>query len=315
VTMLYPKDRDEWLALRHQFVCSTESSALEGLNPYMTALELAVAKQQPEPTEFEASERMEWGLVLQRAIATQIARRYGVKVRALNGFAKSTVARMGASFDYQIVGEDDTKVEDDSLRIMYREHGPGVLEIKNVDSWVYREQWHDGEAPPHIELQVQHQLVCLGWKWAALGVLVGGNKLELLIRKYDDEVGKRLVKRVAIFWGDLERGKLPDPNLPADADIIKAIYHYAEPGKVADLQADEEFAALCKTIADANAVIKEATDRKEAAQASIILKIGDAEKALAHGYSVSAAMVAETEVKAYLRKAYRSIRVYTKKVK
>ena len=317
MTLLYPKSRDEWLKLRHTLVCSTEISALFGMNPYMTALELAVAKQQEDPTDFEGSERMEWGLVLQRAIATQIARKYGVKVKALNGFGKSSICRMGASFDYQIVGEDDTTVEDEGLRIMYREHGPGVLEIKNVDGLVFKNTWHetDGvlEAPPHIEIQIQCQLECIGWKWGAFGVLIGGNRLEMLIRKFDRDAGLSMVKKVALFWNDLGQGKLPPVDLPADAWIIKQLYHYAEPDKVVDLQADAEFAALCKEISDANAVIKAETDKKETAQAKIIMAMGDAEKALAAGYSVSAGMIAETEIKAYMRKAYRSVRVYTKK--
>lgn len=317
MTLLYPKSRQEWLELRHDLVCSTEISALFGMNPYMTALEMAVAKGQPEPTDFEGSERMEWGLVLQRAIATQIARKYGVKVKALNGFGKSSICRMGASFDYQIVGEDDTTVEDEGLRIMYREHGPGVLEIKNVDGLVFKNTWHetDGvlEAPPHIEIQIQCQLECIGWKWGAFGVLIGGNRLEMLIRKFDRDAGAAMVKKVALFWNDLKQGKLPPVDLPADAGIIKQLYYYAEPEKVADLQADPDFAALCKEVADANAVIKAATEVKESAQARIILAMGDAEKALAAGYSVSAGMVAETEIKSYLRKAYRSVRVYTKK--
>ena len=319
MTMHYPKSRDEWLTLRHAHVCSTESPSLFGYSPYLTALELAVSKQQATYTDFESSERMEWGLTLQRAIATNIARKYGVKVKALTGFATSSYTRMGASFDYSIVGEDETKVEDEGLRVMYREHGPGVLEIKNVDGFIFRNQWHEHngvlEAPPHIEIQVQHQLNCIAWKWGAMGVLIGGNRLELLIRKYDDEIGAAIVKKTALFWGDLERGKMPPPELPQDADTIKRIYHFAEPGKLADLQGDENFKILCATVIEANARIKEATDAKESAQAQIIIAIGDAEKALAAGYSVSAGMVAETEVKAYLRKAYRSVRVYAKKEK
>ena len=319
MTLLYPKDKTEWLKLRHDLVCSTEISALFGMNPYMTALELAIAKKEPDPSTFEASERLEWGLVLQRAIATQIARKYGVKVKALNGFGKSSICRMGASFDYQIVGEDDTTVEDEGLRIMYREHGPGVLEIKNVDGLIFKNQWHetDGvlEAPPHIEIQIQAQLNCIGWKWGAFGVLIGGNRLELLIRKYDDAAGLAMNKKVIIFWNDLAAGKMPPVELPADAGIIKQLYAYAEPEKVVDLQADADFAALCKEVADANLAIKIATEAKETAQAKIILAMGDAEKALAAGYSVSAATVAEAQIeaKAYLRKAYRSLRVYPKK--
>jgi putative phage-type endonuclease len=316
----YPKSRAEWLALRHKYVSSTEVAALFGLSPYMTAFELAVIKKGEQPDERESTERMEWGIVLQHAIAKRIAVKYGVKVRAISGYSEHSHAhcRMGSSFDYEIVGvAEDEFTGDTVLRQMYEKHGTGILEIKNVD-WLVFKDWkadEDGgiEAPAHIEIQVQHQLACISRMWAAIGVLVGGNKLELLIRERDDEVHRALRQKCERFWSDLDKGIMPPVELPADAEIIGKLYKYAEPGKVMDAQGDAEIAAILKEYAEASKAGSAAQSAKETAKAKLLMKIGDAEKVLADGFSVSAGVVAETEIEAYTRKAYRNIRVTAKK--
>lgn len=310
----YPKTREDWLALRHKYVSSTEVAALFGMSPYLTAFELATIKKADTPDDREGSERMEWGIRLQNAIARGIAERYGVKARAISGYATHSYehCRMGSSFDYEIVGLKDGDYDGDPiLRNMYAEHGAGVLEIKNVD-WIAFKQWQtdDGiEAPAHIEIQVQHQLACIGRTWAAIGVLVGGNKLELLVRTRDDQVHKALRDKCEKFWSDLAKGIMPPVELPADAAIIASIYRYAEPGKLLDAQADDEISTIVREYAAASKAESAAKADKDTAKAKLLMKIGDAEKVLAAGYSVSAGVVAETEIPAYTRKAYRLIRV------
>lgn len=317
--MHYPKSREEWLALRHQHVSSTEVAALFGMSPYSTAFELATIKQGELPDEREGNERMSWGLRLQNAIARGIAGDYGVKVRAVNGYSTHSLqhARMGASFDYEIVGITDDAIDDDHiiLRDMWEANGAGILEIKNVD-WLVFKQWQGDEqleAPAHIELQVQHQLACIGRTWAAIGVLVGGNKLELLVRERDGEVQAAIARKCEKFWADLASGIMPPVELPADAEFIAKLYKYAEPGKVKDSQGDAEMTAILTAYKAASAAESAAKADKDTAKAKLLMKIGDAEKVLADGFTVSAGVVAETEVPAYTRKAYRNVRVTAKK--
>lgn len=318
--MHYPKTRDEWLALRHQHISSTEVAALFGLSPNLTAFELAVIKRQQEPDVREENERMKWGLRLQNSIARGIAEEYGVKVRAISGYATHSYehCRMGASFDYEVIGVKDGDFNGDPiLRRMYEAHGAGMLEIKNVDALQFRKWQHDDgiEPPAHIELQVQHQLACIGRRWAAIGALVGGNRLEVIVRERDDEVHRILRAKCEAFWRDLERGVMPPVELPADAAVIAALYRHAEPGKVLDAQGDAEVSELVREYAAASDAASKAAKARDAAKAKLLMKIGDAEKVLADGYTVSAGVVAETEVPAHTRKAYRLIRVWASKPK
>jgi putative phage-type endonuclease len=308
-----PKSRDEWLALRKPFVTSTEVSALFGLSPYQTALELALLKRGEIEDTFEENDRTRWGTRLQDSIAAGISEDYGVSAAPLNAFCTLEDCRLGASFDWQIHGVNDRKIDDSSLRILFGRLGMGLLEIKNVDSLIYKNKWEDDEAPPHIELQLQTQLECSGHEWGVIAALVGGNTPRILIRERDKEVGRAIRFKVREFWRNLDAGILPPADMPEDADTLRRLYNYAEPGKLFDAQNNAEITNLCVEYKQASDDEKAAKDRKEVARAYLLEKIGDAEKVLANGYSISAKMIAPTWVEAYERAGFRDFRIHTKK--
>jgi len=325
MTMHHPKSREEWLQLRHRYVSSTESCALKGLSPYLTAFELFHAKKLDAVTELEMSERMEWGLRMEEAIARAIADEYAVKVRKLNAYVSRDGTGMGSSFDYEIVGiKEDVTPQDTCLQGMYRDLGPGILEIKNVDWMVFKRSWtNDGdglEAPGHIELQVQHQLHVIERSWAAIGVLVGGNSLKLLVRERDPEVGQILEDATKAFWKDVKANRVPPIQLPQDATMIARLYAFATPDKVLDAQGDspeaQQVTELCKEYADAGLLKAGAEERQKSAKAKLLQLIGDAERVIAgENFTISAGVVAEAEIPAYTRKAYRNFRITQKKGK
>lgn len=312
--IVYPETREQWLKLRHGYVSSTESAALFGMSPYMTAFELALAKQKPDPEELESTERMRWGTRLQDAIANGIGEDYGVAVKPQRGYAIHPQVRMGASFDYEIVGLGRWLPDgaSDVLWKMFDKHGPGLLEIKNVDSLVYKKEWAE-DVPDHIDIQLQHELECIRYNWGVLGVFVGGNRAELVIRERDETVGRVLVKKVHTFWENLGKGILPDPVMPQDASIIISLYKLADPAKLHDAQGDGAFTKLCEDYMAAGAAEKAAKEAKEAAKAAILQVMKTAEKAFTQGYNVSTWNVAETTYTA-TREAYRGFRVTPKKV-
>src|ERR1700744_5890705 len=153
--LLEPTTREEWLQIRKGYISSTESAALFGMSPYNTAFEIGVSKRKADDAatqELVGSERTSWGLRLQDAIALGISEDYGVVVGPMGlTYAVRDDIRMGSSFDYQItglVGPVDSPVFDDHvLRDMFKRLGPGLLEVKNVDSLVFKRSWSEDEAP------------------------------------------------------------------------------------------------------------------------------------------------------------------------
>lgn len=336
MTMLFPKTRDEWLELRWQFISSTESAALFGMSPYLTAYELAVEKSaEKRPDDYLKNERMSWGLRLQRAIAEGVANDYGVKVRAISGYAVQPQAKMGASFDYEIVGiKDDFPADGNNmLRSLYRQHGAGVLEIKNVDAWEFKQNWAavteesgdaDGEqvdtfaAPDHIECQVQHQLHCIEREWAAIGVLVGGNRQITLWRMRDHDAGNIMAARAKDFWANLAKKIYPPVDLPRDAMLIRKLYRYADPDAVLDIQkVDTDDAKLIEELAvkmfEASSRKTTAEKEQKSLQAELFLLVGKASKALLKSGSISLGTTSDVEVAAHTRAGYRMCRFYPKK--
>jgi predicted phage-related endonuclease len=327
--MLFPKTRDEWLKIRESHISSTESAALFGMSPYMTIFELAVLKKDPTLDDFTENERMTWGKRLERAIAQGIAEDYGVKVRAISGYASLGDHKMGASFDYEIVGLKELDPEkgdfkawevDQTLRNLYTDYGPGVLEIKNVDGFVYKNDWKDDEAPAHIEIQVQHQLHAIERNWAAIGVLVGGNKQVLLTRTRDWDVGAKIQAKIGKFWRGIAAGHMPPVTFPQDADIIRQLYKYAEPNSVLDYQKEADEAGdrlhqLAWQHDEATKLKSAAEQHHKATGAALLMAMGTTEKALFIDMTVNASTVGPAHVKAYDRAGYRNLRVYPKKSK
>lgn len=299
IEVLKPDNEAAWLALRAEDVTSTESPALFGVSPYATRFELFHRKRERQIVELEPNERMRWGSRLQDAIADGIAEDNGWEVRRMSEYLRDPEIRMGSSFDFA-VGED------------------GLLEVKNVDALAFRDGWlvegDSVEAPPHIELQVQHQLAVSGRKWAAIGALVGGNRVVMIRREPDAGIVTSIREQVAKFWDDIARGVEPAPDWASDAAFIAKLYAQSTSGKVLDVRSDSEIAVLAAEYARLGAQEKSAKEQRDAVKAQLLAKIGDAEKAVGDGFSISAKTVSACLIEAHERPAHRRLSVAWKKV-
>lgn len=298
--------KEDWLKARLQDVTSTEVSALFNLSPYMTAFELWHKKKAQVIDDFEPNERMTWGLRLEEAIAKGIAEDRGWKIRKINRYGRLPELRLGASYDYQIM-KGYGGVEEN-----------GAFEAKNVDWLRAREVWIEGddaEAPPHIEIQIQQEMLVGGFPWGCIGALVGGNEPRVLIRKPNQPLWTRIKTKVARFWESIENNTPPAPDFAKDRDLIRELHLNATEGKLDERYGDETLKAVCDRRAAAAAQEKSARTEKEAAAAEVLTMIGDAEKVLLDGYSISAKTIAESERPATVRKAYRNLRITKRKEK
>lgn len=323
--IIHPESEEHWLQLRTQDVTSTESAALVGLHKRLTPFELYQRKVGSYVTQFEETERTKWGQRLQDPIARGVAEDYGVKVRRLNCYARhDSGARMGASFDYEIVGCQDDQPLDPiergpMLRQLYEAHGPGILEIKNVDGLVFRNDWLDDEdgieAPAYIEVQLQHQLEVMNREWGVIAALVGGNQPIIVARRRDRDVGRKLVDYINVLWKQIEIGNPPDPDFRRDLEVIAKLYGYAEPGKILDATTDDRLLGLAATHKELGEKLKTLKEDRDAIKAELLTLIGSAEKVLlAQGFTISATMIGPKEI-SYTREGYRDFRINQSKKK
>jgi putative phage-type endonuclease len=283
---------EAWLADREKDLTSTEIAALFGVSPYMTHYELWHRKTGQLAVEFEGNERTKWGNRLESAIALGVAEDLGLVVEPFKVYARVEDRRLGSSFDFKITGlAKDYTGEENDYRDLFRRHGPGIMEVKNVDGLVFRRSWlQDGElveAPPHIELQVQHQMLVSGLSWACVAPLVAGNTPTPFYRAYDPKIGAAIMKRAEAFWASVEEGKAPTPEYAKDADTIATLL-LQDDGESVDLTDNARFAEVCAAYKAASADEKAAIERKRAAKGEILEIMGTAATATTEGFKVSA---------------------------
>lgn len=325
IECIVPKNEQEWLNLRVEDITSTEVAALFGVSPYMTLFELWHRKKNKTVVEIEQNDRMKWGTRLQDSIAAGIAEDQGWTVRRMDEYIRNPNLRMGSSFDFEIMipvdegavrkamHDGDSAVIGDAVS-----EKTGLLEIKNVDSLAFMQGWavegDDIEAPPHIELQVQHQLAVTGRTFAYIGALVGGNTVKLIKREPDAKIIEAIRTQVASFWFSIAADKEPTPDFVRDAAFIARLYGYAEPDKIFDARGDANILSLVEKYRHFSEQEKKAKEERDAIKAQLLMTIGDAEKVTADGFSITANMVGPAHVE-YDREGYRQFRVNWKKGK
>ena len=174
-------DEQEWLNKRTNYVSSTEACSLFGLGKYMSELELYHLKSSKEFSPFEENIRMKAGRHLESGIASLFSEILGCDVKPFKDYAYCDDSRMGSSFDFEITSG---------------QYEGWILEIKNVDWIVYKNDWSESEAPDHIEVQVQHQLELTKRHGAIIGVLVGGNDPKYIVRERNEAMGAAIRNRI-----------------------------------------------------------------------------------------------------------------------
>lgn len=313
-TFTTPADEAHWHAMRAQDLTSTDVAALFGLSPYKTAFELWHEKKSGEVAQVKDNDRMRWGRRLEAVVAEGIAEERGWVVRPFKEYGRLADARLGSSFDFRIIGTGGFFDPPDDAII---DQGDSILEIKTVDFLAFKNGWtiEDDyvEAPAHIELQVQHQMLVSGLRRAYIGVLIGGNRIEILEREADDQVHAGIIAAARKFWDSIEAGTPPAPVMPDDAQAVIRLNQHAEPGKLIDARDNAYIAELVNQYDHLGRQAKSISDERDVVKAELLKAIGDAEKVLLDGFSVSAGFVGPAEIPAFTRQGYRNLRITAKK--
>lgn len=294
--VITPRDDAHWHDMRSRVITSTDAAALFDISPYLTKYEAWHRKKNAQVVTLEPNQRMLWGNRLEAAIAEGIAEDHRMAVHPMKEFIEIPTWRMGSSFDYA-VGDD------------------GILEVKNVDSLAYKDGWlisgDQVEAPSHIELQLQFQLLVSGRTHGWIGALIGGNRVVLIKREADLQIHEAIKAKVAEFWESIDANREPHPDFKADADFISKMNGFSEPGKIVTSDS-QQLKDLVTSYKKWGAAESNAKEEKEGVKAQILTLIGDAEKVLGNGFTISASVTPPTLIEAYTRKAFRNFRIFLK---
>jgi putative phage-type endonuclease len=254
--------KDAWLKGRRHGIGASEASAVLGLNPWKSALQLYAEKLEIAEPDAAESEAMEWGLLLEPVIAERYA---GVTRRQLAPVEPMTIYRsrrhpfMTATFDRLIIGDP---------------RGLGVLQIKTAGAFK-AEDWED-EPPVYYQVQTQQEMAIAGATWGSLAVLIGGQRFRYFDLARNDRFLSVLVEREEAFWNRLLSQDPPEVDGSESArDILRKFYPKETPGLVVNLPGDViEWDAELQQI---KAGLKGGESRKQELENKIRAAIGEAE--------------------------------------
>lgn len=305
-------DEAQWLELRSQDITSTSVSALYGLSPYVTDFELYHAFKSGVRVPFKENQRTKAGKQVEHYAAHVAAEKLSAThgpvaaVNHLRLYARIPGERFGSSFDYEVVFEDGHAV---------------LLEIKGVDYFQHKEKWIEQEAPPHIEIQLQHQLEAIDrYETGVIAAFTGiyPDNCHLYERERDRDMGQALRLRVKEFWQDVESGDEPSPNFDRDGAVITELFRGRWAPEL-NKTGDGEFEALLSRWLREKREAKAFDAAAKATQAEIHLMLGEAAGAYTNRYKATATftkdyagkLVTEDMVGTYIggRKGYRQLRV------
>lgn len=218
------ENENQWHDLRSQHIGGSEIGIIFGASTYSTLNELYHNKRGTFERNLD-NKLMQWGRAFEPVIATLISgdNHWGLK-HCEEYHEHPDHPFLGATLDYHVVES---------------EHGPGLLEIKNVQQ--FAPNWSKKKAPAHVELQIQHQFLVVNaarasaglkpYTWGAIGSLHAGNPedVRIMYRKPDAKIHAHIIEQAGKFWDDVQSGNEPDIISHRDLDHISTMYRDAEP--------------------------------------------------------------------------------------
>lgn len=258
-TWIRPK-RERWLELRKTCLTSTEMCGVAGMPKYgMTRFKIYHLKKDLTPDDFVPTDRTDAGTFMEPAIA-----QWGMKKTALTFLRHADFqirGSIGASYDYRVA-------------MLSTEHNDWLVEIKNVDGLIYRQQWADGAIPHQIEIQVQSQLYVSQRPGCILLVCVGGNELHVHYIPRDDEFGYALADLAATFWTEIQAGIVP-AHRADDLGLITQLYRTSDPDSTLDATEDMELTRQLSFYDECRELIKFHKAQMDLIKADVLVQIGD----------------------------------------
>jgi putative phage-type endonuclease len=206
--------REEWLKIRLKGIGASEASAIVGMNPYKTNVELWEEKTgRREPEDISDKPYVKYGTEAEKHLRALFALdfpQYEVNYKDFDMRYNSDYPFIFATLDGDLTGKATGR--------------KGILEIKTTEIMksIQYESWKD-KIPDNYYIQVVHQLLATGFDFAILKAqlkTVYGDDVRLTTKHYRIERSEvledidYLLQREILFWECVEQDKIPNLILP-----------------------------------------------------------------------------------------------------
>lgn len=248
---------------RKSGIGGTDISAILGMNPWRTAVDVWAEKVGLAPTDGgrQASERMEWGLRFEDAIARRYAETRGVKLRKFNSALRDPKEPF-------IMGHIDRAVGAEGTQPFWRAKdgvmtgASAILEIKTASESALQEWGEPGtdQIPRHYWLQVQWYLGITKVERGDVAVLFGGQRYREYVVAYDDALFRDVRAFASRWWNTHVVGNTPPP--PSTGRDVAVLFPKDAGTSVV---ASQEIDALVSEALEYKAKIEELTAKYDSA--------------------------------------------------
>ena len=262
------ENREEWLALRRQYIGGADAASVVGLNDYQSPYALWCEKRGVTPP-FEGNLRTEVGTFLEEFIARKFEQETGKKVQNCNfSLINDEYPWAMADVDRMVVGEDS------------------LLEIKSTSSLSLK-HYRNGDYPARFYVQVMHYLAVTGKSKAYLAVLIGNSDFKIFEIERDEAEIDALMDAEKQFYGYMTSGN-PPPIDGSDSTREALQAQQSEPPEEEPEPADlSDKKQVLDTLMEINAAIEQLESQRDAIKNQLIESIGDSWHGNCSGYSIS----------------------------
>lgn len=262
---------ENWLKLRNMGIGGSDASAVLGINPWKSKLQLWHEKVYQEVPDQSESLRLKIGKLMEPLIAEEYTQKTNrrLEIRPMKIHPKYDFIL--GNIDREIVGED--------------KRGPGVLEIKTKNAWV---DWHDEAIPKYYMTQLQHYLEVYNYKWGSFAVFdLGTQQLDIIDVERDDELIDRLMKEEILFWNMVKNKTPPGPDAgKACEKFLKEHYKESEDITI-DMSDNKDATKWAFKLKQTKGIIKEAEAVETECKNHLMELMGSAERAVGTGFSIT----------------------------
>ncbi len=260
-----------------------------GLSPYKTPNEQLLemwAHKEGKGKEWEGNELTHMGNVLEEPVLKEGCERLGLvpELNITEPVVHPTLP-LAASLDGRADGKSMTIHHDPSKGIYVVGNDRIVLDgIGVLESKVTRTRPEDFPAMWRGPVQVQGQMMCGGYKWAALIILYGGVEMRIFLFTLHAGTEKSIGEACVDLNRRLNADEIEYYDLANAADAA-LVYSLGDKEDPVDLPKDYD--KLCKEFVLMKEQIKEANDTLGLLTAEIQRKMGNHTSAIAGNYRVS----------------------------
>jgi predicted phage-related endonuclease len=200
------KEPERWLELRRKHVGASETPAILGIEGHWGSRHAIAAEKLGVQDDRPTTEPQEAGKVLEQPIAEwcvqDIAKEYGTELYC------SMFGKLIRSKAFPWMGcTPDAVVHSDPVAYNLGVMDP-PLQVKNsIFDW-------KEEIPPHVLVQVLHELIVLDAPVGYACCLMMGNRLRWgsVVRADHEELCSQIIYETSVFWWKLQHGERIEPD-------------------------------------------------------------------------------------------------------